>query len=369
MNNNYLRFLIVILLKGVVMKNTFFILLCIILLSCSDNGSTEPDPLKVIKTTTLHAYDFAPNFFFLDTVYKSIYINYYSNYLPVIPGTEIAKYNRIKEIELWMSVDDIKQGDNSAFGIAFADLNPIKTLMGEKYPASMKKEMVVDGKIERGYFVKIDSTEYTIDLYLGIISINNLQPDRFYSISYRIEGETTNSNDDIFYGNFSSQTLETDTLIFKLIYRPNIQPGYSSLWQRQMKNKYYVGEKFIDYSKSEVEIYYIGENNQKRTYLDEDLPLKLVTILGVDRFNKNGMQIPDGRFDLKAWTLDKESGILTFPYLEPFNEAIIEFFSINERSEKSEKYIYPEIYNNTKEYAKLVVEKDKYLIVFNKLGK
>ncbi len=350
------------------MKTPIIILICILVLSCSDNGTIEPEPLKVIKTTTLHAYDFATNFFILDTAYESICEDYYSNYIPVIPNSEKAKYYRIKEIEVWESTKDVKQGTVSAWGVAFAYLNPIKTLLGEKYTENMKNSEIYMGDVERYIWLKMDSTDYTIDNYIGIISIKNLRADRFYAVSYRIEGETTSKDDDLFYGNFSSQILENDTIILKLIYRPNMQPGFRTLWERQLKNKYYVGETNIDISNAEVKICWMNENNDTLEYLN-DFGDKLVDILNVDWINNStGAPPPDGKFDLRAGIFDKENGIISFPSLEPFRKGLIDWALKNNVPEEIYKYIFHEVYDTTYDVARRS-EKDKYLIIYNKLGK
>ncbi|MFC2130685.1 hypothetical protein ACFLSQ_04565 [Bacteroidota bacterium] len=350
------------------MKNAVIILLCILIVSCKDN-STEPETSKIIKSTYLHAYDYATNFFFLDTVYKSIYKDYYIYYVPIIPSTEIAKFNRIKEIEVWESSTDIKQGAISCLAVAFADLQAIQTLQGERYSESLKSSPIEMGKVERANWLKMDTTRYTYNRYIGMISIKDLRPERYYGVSYRIEGETNAMEDDWYYGTFSTQTGEKDTLIMKLIYRPNMQPGFNTLWQRQLKNKYYVGEKNIDVSKTEINMYYINANNDTLEYFD-GINDKLVTILGVDRFdNATGSQPNDGKFDYRDWTFDKEYGIITFPSIEPFRSSILDYFIENNMPEKSYQYIYHEVYDTTKDVARRTVDKDKYLIVFNQLDK
>ena len=97
----------------------------------------------------------------MDTVYKSIYKDYYRYGVPVIPNSEIAKFNRVKEIEVWESSTDIKQGAASCIAVAFADLHAIQTLSGEKYPESMKDALIEMGKVERGNWLIMDSNRYT----------------------------------------------------------------------------------------------------------------------------------------------------------------------------------------------------------------
>lgn len=351
------------------MKNALFCLLCLIVISCSDDSSTEPEPLRVIKSTYLHAYDYAPNFFFLDTVYKLIYEEYFIDY-PDVPASNAAKFNRIKSIEVWESTNDIILGEVSAFGVAFADLQSILIMQGEIYPKSMKDLNIVEGKIEKSAWLKLDTNDYTIDRYIGTIRFNSFRPDKYYAVSYTIEGEANTSQDDKNFGVFSAQIGEKDTLILKLICRPNLQPGFKTLWQRQLKNQYYIGEKNINVLKADVKIYWVNENNDTLEYTEEK-QISFLLMLGVDARNSSGKISfpPNGRFDMFPPTFDSKEGIISFIYQEPFRESIISWFERNNLTDKIEKYIYPEVYDSTKDAAIGAVDKDKYLIVFNKLGK
>jgi cell surface protein SprA len=349
------------------MKALLIGLLCLIIVSCKEK-STEPGAFKVIQSTYFHAYDYASNFFFLDTAYKSIYKDYFNSSTPVIPSYDKTKFNRIIQFEVWMATNNIKNGEDAHVGVAFADLNPININSGESYSSDMKKADIYIGEVERGFFIKMDSNEYSVDKYLGIIRINILRPDRYYAVSYRIEGETHSKEDDLEFGTLSNHTLETDTLVLKLIYRPNMQPGFKTLWDRQMKNKYGVGETYIDISKIEVKLYYITDNNDTTEYL---YPYndKLVDILNVDRTNNyTGAQPPDGEFDLKAWFFDKDYGTITLPSLEPFSEELIDWALNNNKTEEIHNYLFPEVYDTTRDVA-MRSEKDRFLIVYNKLGK
>lgn len=75
----------------------------------------------------------------------------------------------------------------------------------------------------------MDSNQYYIDYNLGTVTFRNFREDRYYAISYRTEGPSPDTADDIYYGYFSNQVGLNDTLILKLIYRPNLLPAYSAL--------------------------------------------------------------------------------------------------------------------------------------------
>ncbi|MGA2296622.1 MAG: hypothetical protein ABSG15_03640, partial [FCB group bacterium] len=243
------------------------------------------------------------------------------------------------------------------------DLPSIKSAMGEKYPDSMLNAKDNPGNIINQYFViNLDSTKYKIDFNLGILTIFNFDSNAYYAVAYRTEGPTQAANDDDFTGTMTSNGIGTkDTLILKLLYSPNIQPDYTSLWERQLKNFYTVP--VFKYYIRNIRVYYINHNNDTLDVLDSLLPDKLVTILGVDRFDSTGNQKPDGKFDLQLPFLDRDAGTIMFPNLQPFIESIKQyFFSINRR-DLIQNYVFGEIYNAPPFVAASDKDKDRYLII------
>ncbi|MBI5324915.1 MAG: hypothetical protein HZB41_06545 [Ignavibacteriae bacterium] len=335
------------------MKKILFLLLIIIAVSCSDNSTNQP--VNKLKKTYYHAYDYSRNFFLLDTSYYSILNEFYKlGYYP-----QSAASLRIKQIEVW---ETNTEGNSTTYGIAFADLEYKKCNQGERYDDTLLNTPVFSGVVEGGPWKLLDSSKYSVDYNLGIIRLKELKPDRYYAVSYRVEGESNSNDDDEYYGTMKSYYSPGDTLILKLIYRPNLIPPYRTIWQRLLKNYYTFDTEGIDVNKTKVKLYYINQNNDTLDVLDS-LPDKLVTIFGVDRTDDStGNPIPDGNFDLRFPFFNKSEGIIKLPSIQPFYSGLISYLQKINRVDLVEKYMYPEVYDKTYGEAKSKTERDRYLI-------
>jgi cell surface protein SprA len=321
---------------------------------------------------SLRAYDYAKNHFFVDTAYFKIYNQYFENSTPVLPADANADFNRIKEIEVWESSNDIVGSAISAGpSIAIADLPPIRALRTatpEKYPDSYKTMSINSGTVERGNFMKLDSTNYRVDLNLGTVSIRNLRQDRYYAVSYRIEGGPSNggTDDDLCYGSLTSMpgSANKDTLILKLIYRPNMQPGFKTIWKRQMKNIYDINSRNVNINDTKINIWYVNKSNDSTDVL-EGAPDKLVTIFGVDQVNNStGAPPPDGLFDLRPPFFDALERTITFPSTRPFDSALVKYFSRPEvgNPDLASLYTFRDPYDTTYDVARLNTARDRFVI-------
>lgn len=310
----------------------------------------------------LRAYDYAKNHFFLDTAYKSIYRDYFQHSTPVIPQTPEAQYNRVKEIEVWETTNNV-QDVHSTEAVAFAYLEPKRMMQGENYDSdNLTDSLIVDGRVERGRFERLDTTRYRVDRNLGTLTIYNLRPDRTYAVAYRIEGASTIREDDPYFGEFTYNSTTKDTLILKLIYRPNLQPQFKTLWDRQMKNIYSINATNVDLNETRVEVWYMNQSNDSTDVL-EGAPDKLVTIMGVDQVNNGtGSAPPDGKFDMQPPFFDQRYGEITFPHPEPFREGLREYFDELGNPDMAEQYVFPDVYDTTYDVARRNTVKDRFVI-------
>ena len=309
---------------------------------------------------SLRAYQYSDNHFFIDTAYKKIYNDYFSTSTPLIPKSG-AKL-RIKQIQVWEAATDITN-TNVATAVAIADLEGKRRKLGEDWDASIKQSTIQTGVVERGRFSMLDSMQYIVDYNLGTITLKNFRRDRYYAVSYRTEGETTDTLDDVYYGYFHDQVGLKDTLLLKLIYRPNLLPAYKSLWSRQMKNKYSIGSSNVNLNDTYIGLWYIQQSNDS-TDLLEGAPDKLVTILGVDQVtNSTGAAPPDGQFDITISAFfDPVRGEITFPHTEPFGDGIRTYFNKIGNPELAELYAFDQIYDTTMEVAKKNTARDRFVI-------
>lgn len=343
----------------------------------------------------LHAYDYAPNHFFFDSLYKDLYRRYWRLSTPVAVD---AKENRVKEVEVYESSGDVR--DQAVGGIevvAYDELKPIKAAdgSGTRYPSSMKDKSISieQGKVERGRFIKLDQTSgrFVYDANLGTLTILNMRRDRTYAVAYRTEGATNAKEDDLYTGMLSTIAKQNDTLVLKLVYRPNMQPSFKSLWARQMRNHYFVNATNVNTADAKINIYYLRTNNDSTDVL-EGTSDKIVTALRVDQVNNStGTPPGDGLFDFSGGGqqqsltnpasggqqqpvfstspfFDALRGEIIFPSLEPFREGLDSAFARGGNPGIARQYYYASVYDNQVEIARQQTAQDRWLITGDVAG-
>ena len=342
----------------------------------------------------LRAYDYAENHYFLDTAYKALYRQYWQLTTPVpVPAGPLL----VKEIEVYESTADVR--DQAVGGIeviAYDTLSPIRFAQGERYPPAMKSPdvRIQQGRIERGRFVRLDPTRFTFNPNLGTLDIWGFRRDRTYAVAYRTEGASPAKEDDLYHGTLSATAKDGDTLILKLIYRPNLQPGFPNLWARQMRNIYFINATNVSTQDARIDIYYLRTNNDSTDIL-EGTSDKLVTALGVDRVNNATGQPPgDGLFDFtggappaqqqagggftpgqgfpgsQQQTMTTGSpyfnavrGEIIFPWIEPFREGLDSAFARRGNPALAQQYYYSAVYDVQKALAQQQTAQDRWLII------
>lgn len=306
---------------------------------------------------TLRAYDFSPNYFFLDEVYKPVYKDFYKNASGIIPQS--ANLHRVKEIEVYESTIYLTELD-AVPAKAYATL-PDRNRT-DFYPAALKAQSIEAGKVEAGRFRRLDTTRYTIDKNLGVLKIRSFRKDRTYAVAYRTEGNSTDTTDDRYHGYFAVNTGLKDTLILKLMYRQNFQPGFKTLWDRQLKNIYPLNANQINTTDAKVGIYYFRQSNDSADVIS-GAPDKLVTIFGVDQRDQAGQAKPDGMFDINGSPFfNPAEGEIIFPSIEPFRDGLKDYFTRIGNPAGADPYIFNEIYDTTMEVAKRNTGRDRFVI-------
>ncbi|MFN4770389.1 MAG: cell surface protein SprA [Candidatus Kapaibacterium sp.] len=336
----------------------------------------------------LRAYDYAPNHFFLDTAYKPLYRSYWALATPVTPQ---AGALLVKDVEVYESTGDIKE---QALGgvnvVAYDTLSPVQYELGQRYPATLKTAAVIEaGKVMRGRFVKLDRSRYEWDQNLGKVSINNMRRDRTYATAYRTQGPTSDAKDDFYTGTISTSSNNNDTLILKLLYVPNLQPGFKNLWARQLRNIYFINATNVNTGDARINVFYLRTNNDSTDVL-EGTSDKIVTALRVDQVN-NGTGTPpgDGVFDFSTGMnqpqapqmqqqqsgfpqqsqsfsgspfFNAQRGEITFPSLEPFREGLDTAFARRGQINTAKQYYFAAVYDNQVELARQQTAFDRWLI-------
>ena len=309
---------------------------------------------------SIRAYDYARNHFFIDTAYFAVWSAYFRSNTPVLPPESAPLV--VKEIEVWESTTELREVQANE-AIAYADLDPIRFALGERYPDALKQQEIEAGEVERGRFARLEPRRYEADLNLGTVTVLNLRSDRYYAVSYRVEGPTTAPEDDLYVGTLSNNANEQDTLILKLIARPQMQPGFTTLWTRLMKNRYNIGLTNVGTDDAEIGMWYYRGTNDSADVL-EGAPDKIVTIFRVDQINNGtGASPPDGKFDARPPIFNAQRGEITFPSLEPFRSGLREYFADKGNPQLAEQYVFDEVYDTTDVAARLNTAKDRFLIV------
>lgn len=305
---------------------------------------------SVTNNICLDPYEYAQNHFWLDTVYKGFYDIFFRSTPPAATAS-MAPF-KITEIEVY---EQVKDGSiPSQFeAVAYADLDGLAS--GLRYDNALRTPPtnLGSGAVQRGSFVAMQrGTDYRVDEQLGTISIRSLQRDKAYAVAYR-------TADGRMHGELSNTRPDSDeTAVLKLIYVNNMQPGFTTLWNRQMKNIYQLqGVRNVDVENSTIEITF-GVPPDTSEVFPVAGGRRIMTILGVDRVNTSNQAIPDGKFDItNPYFFDPETGEVRFPAAEPFRGPIRDSLGA-----AAEPFVLDAIYDQTRDEAERDTRVSKYSI-------
>lgn len=303
-----------------------------------------------VKTTvTLKPYDYAQNHFWLDTVYKRFWDEYYAS--PTPSATREMDQYTVTDLEVYEQVKDASiPGQIQA--VAYADLESVGP--NERYSSAKRNpDTIRSGVTQLGAFKKMEAgVGYDFDRLLGTVTIRSLQQDKAYAVAYKTSGNRA-------YGELTNVRGDTGRVVLKLIYVNNLQPTFTTLWNRQMKNIYQLlGIRNVDLQNSSIRISYgIPPSDTSEVLKIQGNP-RLVTILGVDRFNSSNEAKSDGEFDIRQpYFFDPAKGEIIFPTAEPFRKGIENVLGAD-----AGPYVIDAIYTQTKEAARRDQTASRYTI-------
>lgn len=292
--------------------------------------------------------EYAQNHFWLDTIYRSFYDDYYANTPPsALP--RMASF-KITDIEVYEQVKD-GAAPSQFNAIAYADLPPINA--GSRYAQSFRDTTrTTGGSVERGSFIRLERGRgFDVNEQLGIVTIRSLQRDKLYAVAYR-------TSDGNAHGELSNTRPDSNVVaVLKLIYVNNMQPNFSTLWARQMKNIYQLqGVRNVDLENSKIRITY-GVPPDTSEFFRPGAQ-RIVTVLGVDRQNSSNEAIPDGVFDIRSPAFfNPTTGEIIFPSTEPFRKKLRA-----ELGPVAEEFVLNAIYDQTRDEADRDTRVSKYTI-------
>ena len=223
---------------------------------------------------------------------------------------------------------------------------------------------------------KLANTEFTFNNQLGYITLQRkLQNDEALAVAFEYTKDGINYKVGELTEDYSNKP-ETDVVYLKLL-RPrkiSIKDQTGKIiptWNLMMKNIYNLNVSQLEQEGFELRVIYrddrTGIDNPQIQEGDFSRTKQLIEVLGLDRLNPYNDPQPDGNFDfVDKLTVNKETGLIIFPYLHPFDNALRELFAKESnptiRDNLIQKYVYDTLYRTTKAEAELVATKNKFWI-------
>lgn len=261
------------------------------------------------------AYEYDENHFFLDTLYKASFLDYYNNPDDLLSPTTINQSVIVyppEQFEVWV------QTDNSVQDFRFAVAT---TMLYERGPNAngYDQDTVVTSPTQvpgirfAGLFRKLDPSEYYVNPEAGFISLKTQIPPNYHvAVAYQ-------TKDNKYYGTRSFDKPSDQNLILKMVKVKDQSPDQTPLaWELLMKNIYRLPVSKIIESGFRLEVRYLDEN-----IWEPNLPgqsVSLSTMLDIDRYTGKQKSPPaDNIFDFfPGYTINTETGDIIFPTLRPF---------------------------------------------------
>ena len=314
-----------------------------------------------------------------------IYVNNYESSFQT-PGTLTNLGSNITGIEVWKlqskgvaderkaialtnlgenpgSPDEIfnQEPDPSYSELKFGAGNIEKLRNGESISVTIPTD-----EIQEGIFVKLNPlTDYTLDAIRGIIHLNtSLEQGSALAVSYQYR----NRNKDLIdIGDqstlFGADAASKKSLILKLIRPKSPGPSKKYMWNLMMKNIYKLPGSDFQEKDLSLDVNYEVELQPQQN--PGSFKENLIKVLKLDRVDPSNNPTPDNNFDfLDGITVDPRRGEITFPSLRPF-ETLVSEGLISQTPELTDKYVYSELYDTTRNGAKNGIKgqaKNKYVI-------
>lgn len=372
-------------------------------ISGSTNGAAQGRPFEIVGSN----YDENRNFF-LGQFFRDYFENWLSTLPQITSGVNITRVevyllNRQNDTQTLRDVVglmDLGESDKayrkSYYNTVVPDRSPTNNANNNLYDlVSHLPNIESDGinqQLENLFpgnefvngtdFEKITSarklaaTEFSFHKELGYITLQRkLQNDEALAVAFEYTyngraykvGELTED-----YSNKG----EKDVIFLKLL-RPRkiaVKDNFGKIlptWNLMMKNVYNLNVTQLQRDGFQLRVIYrddrTGIDNPQLQDGDYSKTKQLIEVLGLDRLNPYNDPQPDGNFDyVEKITINSETGLIIFPYLEPFNKGLRNLFAKepNPITEQAliQKYVYDTLYHTTKAEAELVATKNKFYI-------
>lgn len=278
-------------------------------LSISGGGQSTPVEIRPASYSRSH--------FFIDTSYIKYYEQAYQQ-PPVYPLNV-----HIHDIEVWVSTKTEMDPSKYRNVLALMDQRDVDsaslpTNKAARIPGARAPNL---GQVEEGKFIKLDTRDFDLDPYAGIISLKSQpQDDQAVAVYY-----TVDYNGAIKTFGQSSQ-LQKDSaynLVLKLVRPSGLNLTMKTAWSMMLKNRYSLGGAGIDKSSFEFHIDYQISGQSPVVDVTEK-NVGVMELLGLDRYSLDFTNNPDKQFDyIPSITIDEARGEIIFPTVEPFGAPSI----------------------------------------------
>ena len=288
-------------------------------------------------------YEYARDHFFIDTVYRSLYEQAFTQ-RPLVVNPQV----QILDIEVWVSsLESIPDPLNDRDGVAFISTDSV--IQYQNSPAARAGDIPAsEGEVEIARFKKlIQNVDYVLNPSLGYITLNrSLQQAQIVAVAFSLQGG------DI--GTFEAKDTSDLPLVLKLVRPKNLQPSMKPAWDLMMKNIYALGGRDIAQSDFALDITYELSGQSEITAVNiGDKEINLLAMLGLDQYNASGEKQEGDGFDFEAGiTIDQKRGEVIFPSLEPFADYIRRYIRENVGQDQqfiaaADSFAVDEVYDTT----------------------
>jgi cell surface protein SprA len=311
------------------MKNliTFITFALLLLVGCKEdcNCPTDSSTQDTGASFEISTTEYSDNDYFLDEVYTdttadlNLYNQFYGNTLPIVS----PKYY-VKNIEVFKSVATISLPPEALItGIAYTNLPPRN--FSNLYSDSLRNiQVITPGQVESTRFQQLsEGSDYIFHPETGYLSLLfDIKDSEVLAVSYSIENELSAFEDDIIYGEFLEELVNSpDTiLVLKLIKPRNLIPSFEDAWKLKLKNIYKIEPYLGGVTNLDFDIYLQLLDG---TEIDKINGQSFLQIFGFDKFDEQGNNVPDGKLDDRpGLTYNPETSEIIFPVIQPFGKNL-----------------------------------------------
>jgi cell surface protein SprA len=219
---------------------------------------------------------------------------------------------------------------------------------------------------------KLQQSEYTVNQTLGFISLNQrIDPGYALAVAYEYTVNGVRYQVGEFAQDIPPNPNNANVLFLKLLKSTATRTDLP-LWDLMMKNIYALNSSQIQQNDFKLDVIYEDDKSGGNlNYIPETTEPKLsgqflIRILGLDRLNGQQEENPDGVFDfLDGRTIFTGSGLIMFPYLEPFGSTLRNAFS---NKQTAAKYVFQALYDSTQTQAEQQKQFDKFYLRGHYMG-